>query len=220
MVSQIKLYGMPVSTCTQKVMMALKEKKLAFEFIPINVLKMEQKTPEHLARHPFGKIPVLEDEDGDLHFESLAICRYIDAMHPTVGARLVPANPKQAVTVDQWTYTSCYNFYPSAQQVIFETAIKKAKGLPTDMQNVALNKEKLIPTLDIYEKHLATRDFFAGDEFSLADLAHLPYANVLQKGAPDLMTGRPALSAWFARCSSRPAWQEVMQFSQSATACH
>ncbi|RKO84852.1 glutathione S-transferase [Blyttiomyces helicus] len=216
----LKLYGMSVSTCTQKVVMALNEKNIPFEFININVLKKEQKTPEHVARHPFGKIPVLELEDGTLIFESLAIVRYIDAIRPTIGARLIPSSPKAAAHVDQWTYQSSYNFYPAAQQIIVETAIKPVARLPSDPAVLADGRKKLIPTLDIYEVLLGKQEFFAGDEFTLADLAHLPYFNVMMSTQSDLFDGRANLEAWFLRCTARESWGMVKAFVENAPKCH
>ncbi|KAJ3043561.1 hypothetical protein HDV00_004661 [Rhizophlyctis rosea] len=215
-----KLYGMGVSTCTQKVVMTLKEKHIPFEFININVIKQEQKLPEHLARHPFGKIPVLEDEDGNFLFESLAIVRYLNALYPDVGAKLVPSEPKKASVVDQWTYQSSYNFYPHVQGVIFETAIKPARKLPTDQARLESCRAALEPTLDIYEKHLSAHLYFANDEFSLADLAHIPYFNVINRTQPDLIESRPAVAAWFKRCTERESWQGVLGWVKEVHVAH
>ncbi|KAI8821263.1 glutathione transferase [Fimicolochytrium jonesii] len=217
---QYKLYGMSVSTCTQKVVFALKAKNLNFEFININVLKREQKLPEHIARHPFGKIPVLEDETGFMIFESLAIVRYLDAEYPTIGTKLVPTDPKKAAVVDQWTYQSSFNFYPHIQGVIVETAIKPVAKLPTDEAKLAASRALLEPTLDIYERHFATRTFFANDEFSLADVAHLPYFNVINRTQPDLIKTRPNVAAWFKRSTEMDTWKAVMEWVQAAPKSH
>ncbi|GAB5591666.1 Glutathione S-transferase 5 [Umbelopsis nana] len=215
-----KLYGMGVSTCTQKVVMALKEKSIPFDFININVLKGEQKTPENIARHPFGKIPILEDESGFRIFESLAICRYIDNLEPNKGARLIPADIKTAALVEQWVSSSVYNFYPPAQGIITERAIKPVAGRPTDEAAAVEHRKKLIPVLDIYDKQLAGHDFFVGNEFTLADLSHLPYFNVINRVEGNLIKERPNLAAWFERCTSKSTWLEVMGFVHDAPKCH
>ncbi|KAI8588027.1 hypothetical protein HDU89_002203 [Geranomyces variabilis] len=216
----VKLYGMSVSTCTQKVIFVLQDKQIPFEFIAINVLKKEQKLPEHIARHPFGKIPVLEHE-GNFIFESLAIVRYLDALHPNIGTKLVPTHDAyKAALVDQWTYQSSFNFYPHVQGVIVETAIKPVAGLPTDEAKLAASRAALEPTLDIYEKHFANAKYFANDEFSLADLAHVVYFNVVKRTQPDLISARPNLEKWFNRVAERDSWKAVMKWVQAQPKAH
>jgi hypothetical protein len=55
----VKLYGFPVSTATRRVAQILHEKRVPFEFIALDRGANEQKKPEHLARQPFGQVPVL-----------------------------------------------------------------------------------------------------------------------------------------------------------------
>ncbi|KAJ3021598.1 hypothetical protein HKX48_008167 [Thoreauomyces humboldtii] len=214
------LYGMSVSTCTQKVLMALHEKNIPFEFVNINVLKREQKLPKHVARHPFGKIPVLEDGQGNLLFESVAIVRYLDALYPRVGHQLVPSDPYEAALVDQWTAQSAFNFYPHAQGVIVETAIKPVAKIPTDGAHLLASRAALEPTLDIYNQHFVDHKYFANDSMSLADLAHLPYLNVLNRTQPDLIKSRPNLAAWFDRMTAEPSWEKTMEWVAGAPKCH
>jgi glutathione S-transferase len=71
------LYGFDGSTYVRTVRIILAKKRIAYEQVPVNVLAGETRTPEHLARHPFGKVPVL-DIDGMRLRETEAICRYLD----------------------------------------------------------------------------------------------------------------------------------------------
>lgn len=85
----LKLYGMKVSTCTQRVLAVLNEKNVDFELITVNLTKGEQQAPDHLAKQPFGRIPVLDD-DGFLVYESRAICKYIAKKYAGQGTKLLP----------------------------------------------------------------------------------------------------------------------------------
>jgi len=87
----LKLHGMRGSTCTQRVLLPLAEKGIPFEIVPINLFGGEQKQPAHLAKQPFGKIPVLED-DGYFLFESRAIAKYIAKKYPGQGTKLIPVD--------------------------------------------------------------------------------------------------------------------------------
>lgn len=58
----LKLYGTPLSTCVKRVRLALEEKGIEYEIVPVDLSKGEHKTESYLEKQPFGKIPVLEDD--------------------------------------------------------------------------------------------------------------------------------------------------------------
>ncbi|MGB5705786.1 MAG: glutathione S-transferase family protein [Arenicellales bacterium] len=84
------LYGFDGSTYVRTVRMVLAEKGEEYDQVPVHVLKGESKQPEHLARHPFGKVPVL-DIDGIRIRETDAICRYLNETRP--GPSFIPETP-------------------------------------------------------------------------------------------------------------------------------
>ncbi len=89
--SEIVLWGFDGSTYVRTVTMLLAGKGVTqFKQTPLNVLEAEPKQPEHLKRHPFGKVPVL-DHDGMRILETSAITRYLNDVLP--GKSLVPAPP-------------------------------------------------------------------------------------------------------------------------------
>lgn len=85
------LYGFDGSTYVRTVRMLLADKGIEYEQVPVNVLAGEPRQPEHLARHPFGKVPVL-DVDGMRLRETVAICSYLDETRD--GPKLTPKNAK------------------------------------------------------------------------------------------------------------------------------
>lgn len=89
--ARIILYGFDGSTYVRTVRMVLAEKGAQYEQVPVHVLKGEPRQPEHLARHPFGKVPVL-DYDGFRIIETSAIAPYLDEV--LTGPSLTPENPK------------------------------------------------------------------------------------------------------------------------------
>jgi glutathione S-transferase len=96
--AKMTLWGFDGSTYVRTVKMLLAEKKFTdFEQVPLNVLSGEPRSPEHLARHPFGKVPVL-DHDGMRILETSAIVRYLNDVLP--GTSLVPAAPKDRARMD------------------------------------------------------------------------------------------------------------------------
>src|SRR3954467_8994732 len=95
----MKLHGHPLSSCTRKALITAAEHGATLELITVDLLVGEHKQPAHLARHPFGVIPVLDD-DGFVLFESRAIIRYLDATLP--GPALVPHEARARARMDQW----------------------------------------------------------------------------------------------------------------------
>jgi glutathione S-transferase len=96
--SKMTLWGFDGSTYVRTVKMVLAEKHCTdFEQVSVNVLAGEPRKPEHLARHPFGKVPVL-DHDGMRILETSAIARYLNDVLP--GASLVPATARDRARMD------------------------------------------------------------------------------------------------------------------------
>lgn len=96
--SKLVLWGFDGSTYVRTVKMLLAEKGTTdFEQVPLNVLKGEPRSPEHRARHPFGKVPVL-DHDGLRILETSAIVRYLDDVLP--GPSLTPASAADRARMD------------------------------------------------------------------------------------------------------------------------
>jgi glutathione S-transferase len=87
----IVLYGFDGSTYVRTVRMLLAEKGAHYEQVPVNVLKGEPRQPEHMVRHPFGKVPVL-DHDGIRIIETGAIASYLDEVLP--GPSFTPESSK------------------------------------------------------------------------------------------------------------------------------
>ena len=96
--SEMTLWGFDGSTYVRTVKMVLSEKDFTdFEQVPLNVLTGEPKQAQHLARHPFGKVPVL-DHDGMRLLETSAITRYLNDVLP--GKSLIPSDPKERARMD------------------------------------------------------------------------------------------------------------------------
>jgi glutathione S-transferase len=87
----ITLYGFDGSTYVRTVRMLFAEKGAQYDQVPVHVLKGEPRQPEHLARHPFGNLPVV-DHDGFRILETSAIGSYLDEVLP--GPSFTPDNAK------------------------------------------------------------------------------------------------------------------------------
>ena len=97
MANNIVLYGFDGSTYVRTVRMLLHEKGAAYDQVPVNVLAGEPLLPDHLERHPFGKVPVV-DVDGFRMLETSAITRYLDEILD--GPSFIPDNAKDRARMD------------------------------------------------------------------------------------------------------------------------
>jgi glutathione S-transferase len=86
-------------------------------------------------------------------------------------------------------------------------------GRETDMAVVEQNEAKLAKVLDVYEQRLGESQYFAGDEFTLADLVHMPNTDLLvsKTNMAALITERKNLSRWWDEVSVRPSWKKVVE---------
>ncbi|KAF7933951.1 uncharacterized protein EAE98_003660 [Botrytis deweyae] len=209
----LKLYGMRQATCTQRVLTTLAEKGVDCEFILINLMTGEQKSPSHLEKQPFGKVPVLDD-DGFLIYESRAICKYLARKYADKGTKLIPAEGdvkgyglfEQACSMEQAYFdTETFGLW-------FENFIKPARGWgATSPELVQKHLQTLDNNLAVYDQILSKQKYLAGDEFTLADLYHLPHGTqALKYGFQDLLAKYPHVNKWWKGIQARDSWKEVV----------
>ncbi|KAE8168036.1 glutathione S-transferase [Aspergillus tamarii] len=211
----LKLHGFPLSTCTRRVRTVLAEKGLEAEFHSVDLAKGEQRAESYLNDlHPFGKVPVLQDtETGVQIFESRAINQYISSKYASQGPTLSPPESdlkawalyQQALSIEQ-SY-----FDPIVSQIAFEKVFKARKGLgETDEARVKVLFSQLTPVLEGYERVLSKHKYLAGDQVTLADLAHLPYGVFVEQfGFADLLPKYPHVQKWWEELKARESWKKV-----------
>ncbi|XP_068663917.1 glutathione S-transferase F13-like [Aristolochia californica] len=208
----LKLHGIPLSTCTSRVLACAYEKGVDVEVVPVDLRSREHKTPEFLAtKNPFGEIPVLEDGDLTL-FESRAINRYIATKYEGQGTDLLrEGNLKEGALVGVWLEVESQNYNPAISGLVFELVIRPMHGGSPKEEVVKTQTEKLEKVLDVYEQRLTKSKYLAGDFFSLADLHHLPYTYYLMKTPKaEVINSRPHVKAWWEDITSRPAVQKCL----------
>ncbi|KAJ7111013.1 glutathione S-transferase [Mycena epipterygia] len=202
----LKLVGFHVSTCTRRVAAVLAEKKVPFEFVPVDLTKGEHKAPSFVANQPFGQVPYIDD-DGFILYESRAICRYIEEKYPTHGAKLVPTDVKGKALFEQAASIESSNFDPFASEAVGEMVFKPVFGGTSDKAVFDALVVQLSVKLDAYEVILGKQKYLGGNEITLADFFHLPYAYLLGYAGTDIMTSKgPNVARWFKDITARPSW--------------
>ncbi|KAJ7454169.1 glutathione S-transferase [Mycena latifolia] len=188
------------------VALILAEKQIPFQHVLVDLAKQENKTPEFLAKHPFGQVPVIDD-DGFILCESRAICRYLAEKYADQGTPLVPTSLQDKALFEQAASIEFANFNPQVLKVVSETFGKSRQSLPVDDNAVAQAVSELSATLDVYEVILGKQKFLSGDELTLADLFHVAYAPFLSQVGVGIMTSKgPNVTRWWNDIIQRPTW--------------
>ncbi|KAL0578851.1 hypothetical protein V5O48_003130 [Marasmius crinis-equi] len=207
----LQLYGSPQATCTKRVGALLYEKQIPYEFHEIDFTVNEHKSPAYLEKQPFGQIPYIVD-DGFVLFESRAICRYLSLKYADKGPKLIPdaSNSKAAALFEQGASIEQANFDAFAAKAVFENLFKKMHGLTPDTEVFNSLITQLDSKLKAYEVILGKQKYIGGDEFTLADLFHLPYGALLAPAGSDVLSKQgPNVTRWWNEISSRPAWKAI-----------
>lgn len=198
----IKLYGNPFSTCTRKVIATLVESNLPYELDVVDFAKGQHKSPEHMARQPFGQVPAIDD-DGFSLYESRAIARYVDAKG---GGKLTPADPKQRAKMEQWLSVETENFKPHAMKYVYAEVFHRPQT-PEVMEHA---KQGLETALAVLEQDLTDKPFLVGDQLTIADYSFAPYIEyAMNTSAKEIFAKYPHVMAWWGRVSERPAWKKA-----------
>ncbi|MEO1198020.1 MAG: glutathione S-transferase family protein [Pseudomonadota bacterium] len=203
--SKPRLFGPSYSAYVRVARLALAEKDIDYELVPVEVFEETSKAV-HLARHPFGKVPVFEHGDYVL-YETAAICRYIDAAFD--GPILQPADPKALGRMAQMiSIIDAYLYKALVWDVFVQEVVLPREGGTTDPDVVRAGASLSKTALAALAGLLSDQPFVAGDGYSLAD-AHLApmldYGTQSPTGA-DLIGGHPALGDWLKRIYDRASW--------------
>ena len=204
----MKVYGHPGSTCTRKVLTVLAEKNHPFEFVTVDIMKGQGQSPEHLARQPWGQVPVLEEDDGWQMIESRAIIRHLDATLP--GTSLTPSNPRDRAKMDQWMSIEQSNFTPGVMKILGQLLFARWRGAEPEMSIVEDGRVAVRKSVAVIERELEGREYIAGSSFSLADIGFMPYIEYLFLcGEGSLISDHRNTASWWTRISERASWQKV-----------
>jgi glutathione S-transferase len=202
--SGIIVYGIPGSPFLRSVEIALKEKGADYRLHTL--APAESKSPEHLERHPFGRIPAFE-HDGFALYETQAIIRYLDQVFPEPP--LTPTNPRQRARMNQVIGIIEWYFFPkAAAPIAFQRIIGPVLlGLPTDENAISEALPMARTCFAELDRLLGDQDYLAGDQVSIADImlgAQLDLLSETPEGKQ--LIGGTRLESWLERMKARPSF--------------
>jgi GST-like protein len=183
-----------------KVILMLEECELDYELRHVAVFKQQQYAPEFLGLNPLGKVPVLEDPRlGQPLAESGAILHWLAERE----GKFLPASQPERAEIMQWLMVQMANYGPLLGQLNHFSLVLKPGSEPYAEGRYRAVAEKLYRLLD---ERLRSREWIAGDAYSIADMAMQPWANYLEWHGFDA-AAHPSLVEWRSRIFDRPAVQ-------------
>ena len=208
----MKLYMFPVAPNPTRVRLYLAEKRaggaqLEIEEIPVSLVEGEQRTSEHLARNPFGKLPVLEMDSGETLFESLSIIDYLEELHPSPP--LFGTTPLERARARQLERIVDLGVLLPIARIVHAT--RSPLGLPPNPAVADFHRKILPRQLAHLEGSMDDgRTFLGGDRVTVADCT---LAAALQFGRfreLEFLSEYPALRAWDGRYRKRSEIEGIL----------
>jgi glutathione S-transferase len=187
----IRVYSYPISGHSHRVRLFL-----SLLGLPHEVVDGEHKSPEFLARNPFGQIPVLED-DGVVLADSNAILVYLALRYDGSG-RWYPRDPAGAAAVQRWLSVAAGELHSGPGTARLAVLFNRPEMLDRAREIAAR-------LFGILEGQLATRPFLTGDTPTIAHIALYTYTAHAPEGGMSLDPW-PALRAWLARIEALPGF--------------
>ncbi|MFJ4293131.1 glutathione S-transferase family protein [Cupriavidus sp. NPDC089707] len=227
----MKLFHGWLSSASRRVRLCLAEKGIDYDSVPVDLAAQEHHTPAFLAMNPNGVVPALVLEDGRFLHESSTICEYLDEIQPQPPLR--PVDPYQRAVMRnfvRWTdekllpHLLVLNWSLALQPVAAQwsdTALaERLARIPTPERREAWLRiarrpytaeekgaalDQLLALVPRMEAMLADGDWLLGAQYTLADIAAIPFAARIAELAPQAL-GAPVVSAWWQRVQARPAY--------------
>ena len=231
----IALYHFHGSTCSQKVRLVLAEKEIDYESRDVDLLSGAQHDPEYIELNPNHVVPTLVHDRG-VFIESTLINEYLDDAFPDVPLR--PDDAAGCHAMRLWTQR-IDALHPNAGVLTFSIGTRpmmlqrSPEEIEAQLEQIPdpRNRERrravfekgieapifadamraFVGVLDRMQADLSMRKWLAGDRFTLADAAALPYVMRLDHLAmTPLLSARPMLADWYQRVQARPSFETAV----------
>jgi len=201
----MKLYNTPMPAPNpRRVRVFLAEKGVEIPLVDLALQKGEQKAAEHVARNSLGQTPVLELDDGTCISETVAICRYLERLHPEPP--MFGRNALEEAQVEMWVRRVEFqlmgpagNFWRHAHPFTARVVVPQYKDFGEANRGAY---ERALMWLD---GELAKSEFVAGDVFTMADICTLSTVDFADWIGLKVPEAAGSLRAWHGRVSARPS---------------
>lgn len=200
----MKLFDGGKAPNPRRVRVFLAEKGISVPLVPIDMGALEHKGENVTARNPLQRLPVLELDDGNVLTESIAICRYFEELYPEPA--LFGTTALEKALVEMWQRRVELNLLMCVAQA-FRHVHPAMKGweVPQIAEWGEANKPKALEFLRLLDKELASREFVAGDRYSVADITGLIAIDFMKPARIAVPDELGNVRRWHGAVSARPS---------------
>lgn len=207
----MKLYDCRIAPSPRRVRIFLAEKGVEIETVEVDLIGAENLQPAFLAVNPRGLVPTLQLDDGACIDETVAICRYIEELHPQpplmgrdARSRAVIESRNRHMEIDGFCSVAdaFRNSAPAFAKRGLQGVCEEVAAIPQLAERGRAGIRRFYDRLDAY---LAEHAFVAGPEFSIADITALcvvDFAGWVKQGIPETHAN---LRRWYEQVASRPS---------------
>lgn len=200
----MRLYDGGRAPSPRRVRIFLAEKGIDLPKVPVDLAKLEQKSESFRALNPLQRVPVLVLDDDTVITETMAICRYFEALRPEPN--LFGHGAIEIAKVEMWNRRIELGLYSAVQAVFRHGHPAMAKmQVPQLAEWAEINKPRVTEFLDLLDSELAGREFAAGDRFSVADITGLVAIDFMKPAKLELSEQYRHVRRWHAAISARPS---------------
>ena len=200
----MKLYESP-SPNARRVHIFMAEKGVDCERVAVDIRGGENISEAYLAKNPGGRVPMLELDDGTCIAESIAICRYLEGMHPQPV--LFGTSPLESAVIEMWQRRVELNFMSEVAGAFRNiTGFFKDRETPVKEWGQVC-AEKAPQALQMFERQLADNTYLAGEQFSVADITLAVALDFAKQVKVVELPHTPNIDRWYAKVNERPSLQ-------------
>jgi glutathione S-transferase len=201
---EMKLYDYGRAPNARRVRVYLAEKGLTVPAEEVDIAAMQHKSDAYTAINPMQRVPSLVLDDGAVIAESMAICRYFEALHP--APPLFGAGAVELAMVEMWNrFAEQYLFYPISQVFRHLHPGMKAQEVPQVAAWGEANKPRVEEFLPILDRQLGAGPFICGAHYSVADITALVAVDFMKPAKLAVAPAYGNITRWHALVSARPS---------------
>lgn len=178
------------------------EKGIVLPTRDLSIPDREHKSDQFLALNPRGQTPALQLDDGTVIAESVAICRYLEGMHPEPP--LFGRDPREQALVEMWSRRVEMILMPPVGAVWVHTHPFTARLPGRNAEWGESNRPRVEEALRFFDSALQGREFLAADHYTIADILLLTTVDFAGFIGIAMSDDLASLRAWHARVSARP----------------
>lgn len=184
------------------------EKGIELPIVPIDFGTRQHKSPEFLKLNSLGQVPVLQLDDGDVITESVAICRFLDALHPSPP--LFGSDAAHQGKAEMWNRRMEQEVFGTIGNVVLHTD-EFFKERLTQVPEFAEAQRLAIPTKWMWlDREIKDgRPYLAGDEFTIADISGMVTLWLSEVFGFERPANIPHVERWAERVRQRPSWKAM-----------